>query len=105
MASGYADDGVAPMAWWAHMLPTFTMDPPRPLRDHPAGHGLGEEEDRPVKLGVGIVVGTVVVQERLGDEQPSRVDQQGGVGVLGGQLLADPLRLHPVCQVGGDAVG
>src|SRR6185437_13998707 len=71
--------------------------------DHAAGHGLGDEEHGPVQFGVGVVVGAVVVEERLGDEQPGRVDQQGGVGVLGGQLLADPLHLHPVGQVGGDA--
>jgi hypothetical protein len=46
-----------------------------------------------------------VVQERLGDEQPRSVDQQRGVGMLGGQLLAHSLSLHPVGQVGGDAVG
>jgi hypothetical protein len=46
-----------------------------------------------------------VVEERLGDEQPGRVDQQGRVGVLGGQLLADPLHLIPVGQVGGNAPG
>jgi hypothetical protein len=46
-----------------------------------------------------------VVEERLGNEQPGRVDQQGGVGMLCGQLLADPFRLYPVGQVGGDAVG
>jgi hypothetical protein len=39
------------------------------------------------------------------DEEPGRVDQQGSVGVLAGQLLADPLHLHPVGQVGGDAGG
>ena len=35
LASEYADDGVAPMAWWAHMLPMFTMDPPRPCATIP----------------------------------------------------------------------
>src|SRR6185437_6400337 len=59
------------------------------LLDHAAGHGLGEEEDGPVQLQVGVVEGAVVVQERLGDEEPGRVDQQGGVGVLGGQLRLD----------------
>src|SRR6185437_5575075 len=73
--------------------------------DHAAGHGLGDEEHGPIQLGVGVVVGAVVVEERLGDEQPGRVDQQGGVGVVVGQLLADPLHLHPVGQVGGDAPG
>ena len=43
--------------------------------DHPLGHGLGEEEDRPVQLEVGVVERAVVVQERLGDEKPGRVDQ------------------------------
>ena len=81
------------------------MDPPRPAGDHAAGHGLGEEEDGPVQFGVGVVVGAVVVQERLGDEQPGRVDQQSRVGVIVGQLLADPFDLVPVGQVGADAVG
>ena len=58
-----------------------------------------------IQFGVGVVVGAVVIQERLGDEQPGRVDQQGGVGMLGGQLPADPFRLYPVGQVGSDAVG
>jgi hypothetical protein len=49
----YADDGVAPMAWWA----------------------------------------------------PGGVDEQGGVGVLVGELLAHPLHLHPVGEVGGDPGG
>src|SRR5262249_59024792 len=79
--------------------------PAAALRDHAAGHGLGEEEDRPVQFEVGVVGGAVVVQERLGDEEPGRVDQQGGVGVLVGQLLADPGGLLPVGQVGGDAPG
>jgi hypothetical protein len=46
----------------------------------------------------------VVVQEGLGDEQADRVDQQGGVGMLVGQLPTDPVYLLPVGQVGGDAV-
>lgn len=41
----------------------------------------------------------------LGDEQAGRVDQQGGVGVLVGQLPADPVGLVPVGQVGGDPPG
>src|ERR1700753_2740536 len=72
---------------------------------HGAGDGLGDEEDGPVQLKVGVVGQAVVVQEGLGYEEPGRVDQQGGVGVLGGKLPADPLHLFPVSQVGGDAVG
>jgi hypothetical protein len=75
------------------------------VRDHAAGHGLGEEEDRPVQLKVGVVGGAVVVQERLEDEQAHRVDQQGGVGVLLGQLPAHPFGLLTIGQVGGDAIG
>jgi hypothetical protein len=30
LATEYADDGVAPTAWLAHMLPMITMDPPWP---------------------------------------------------------------------------
>ena len=30
LATEYAEDGVAAMAWWAHMLPMLTMDPPWP---------------------------------------------------------------------------
>jgi len=86
------------------MLPMLTMDPPWPC-DHAAGHGLGEEEDRPVQLEVGVVGGAVIVQEGLGDEQARRVDQQGGVGVLLGQLPAYPFDLLTIGQVGGDAVG
>jgi hypothetical protein len=41
----------------------------------------------------------------LGDEQSGRVDQQGRICVLVSQLLADPGHLHPVGQIGGDAVG
>src|SRR5262249_29303820 len=74
-------------------------------RDHAAGHGLGDEEDRPVQLEVGVVGGAVVVQERLGDEEARRVDQQGGVGVLVGQLPAYPFDLPTIGQVGGDTVG
>jgi hypothetical protein len=86
------------------MLPMLTMDPPARV-DHAAGHGLGEEEDGPVQFQVGVVEVAVVVQERPGDEEPGRVDQQRGVGVLAGQLPADPLDLVPVGQLGGDAVG
>jgi hypothetical protein len=75
------------------------------LLDHAANHGLGEEEDGPVQSEVGVIGGAVEVQERLGDEEPGRVHQQGGVGVLAGQLLADPVHLLSVGQVGSDAVG
>ena len=64
-------------------------------RDHAAGHGLGEEEDGPVQFEIGVVGGAVIVQEGLGKEKPGGVDQQGGIGVLIGQLLAHPLHLHP----------
>jgi len=44
------------------------------VADHPLGDRLGQEEDRPVQLLIGVVVGPVVVDERLGQEQPGRVD-------------------------------
>jgi hypothetical protein len=75
------------------------------VRDHAAGHGLGEEEDRLVQLKVGVVGAAVVVQEQLGDEEARRVDQQGGVGVLVGQFPSYPFDLLTIGQVGGDAVG
>ena len=94
----------APMAW-SSPHPADVHDPPAPAPGHhAAGHGLGEKEDGPVQFQVGVVGGAVGVQERGGDEQPGRVDQQGRVGVLGGQLLADGFGLHPVGQVGGDPV-
>src|SRR5262249_25214264 len=64
-----------------------------------------KEEDRPVQLKVGVVGGAVVVQERCGDEEARRVDQQGGVGVLVGQSPANPFGLLTIGQVGGDAAG
>ena len=73
--------------------------------DHAAHHGLGEEEDRPVQLQVGVVDRAVVLQEGLGDEEARRVDQQGRIGVMVSQLLLGPRHLHPVGEVGGDAVG
>jgi hypothetical protein len=73
--------------------------------DHVAHHGLSEEEDRPVQLQVGIVGRAVVVQEGLGDEEARRVDQQGRIGGMVSQLLLGPRHLHPVGEVGGDAVG
>src|SRR5204863_3989978 len=50
--------------------------PAAAVLDDAARHGLGEEEDGPVQLEVGVVERAVVVQERLGDEEPGRVDQQ-----------------------------
>jgi hypothetical protein len=72
--------------------------------DHAAHYRLGQEEDGPAQLGVGVVVGAVMVKVGLGEEAPGRVDQQGSVRVLVGQLLTDPLGLLPVGQVGGNAV-
>src|SRR6266576_363522 len=43
--------------------------------DHAADHGTGEEEDGQVQFEVGVVEVAVVIQERLGDEEPGRVDQ------------------------------
>jgi hypothetical protein len=71
------------------MLPMFTVDPPRPLLGCAAGHGLGEEEDGPVQAEAEVTGRAVALQERLGDEQPGRADQQADVAVLAGQLPAD----------------
>jgi hypothetical protein len=46
-----------------------------------------------------------VLQERLGDEEARRVDQQGRIGVVVGQLLLDSGHLLAVREVDGDAVG
>jgi hypothetical protein len=46
-----------------------------------------------------------MIKEGRREEDPGRVDQQGGVGVLAGQLLPDLLHLAPVRQVRRDAVG
>src|SRR6516164_3456911 len=35
LATEYAEDGVAAMAWWAHMLPLLTAAPPRPASTIP----------------------------------------------------------------------
>jgi hypothetical protein len=35
LASEYPEDGMAAMAWWAHMLPMLTMDPPWPCAPTP----------------------------------------------------------------------
>jgi hypothetical protein len=96
LAAEWADDEVAAIAFSAHMLPMLTMDPPRPASTMPRTTVLAEEEDGAVQFEVGVVRGAVVVQERLEDEESGRVDQQGGVGVLVGQLLANPVHLLPV---------
>jgi hypothetical protein len=68
----------------------------------PPDHRLGEERACPIQFEVRVVGG--VVHESIGDEEPGGVDQQGGVRVLVSQLLADPVHLRAVRQVGGDAV-
>src|SRR5215469_2586214 len=73
--------------------------------DHASDDGLGNKERGPVQFEVRVVVAAVVVHEGLGDEEPGRVDQQRGVGVFTGQLLADAVHLRAVGQVRGDAVG
>jgi hypothetical protein len=46
-----------------------------------------------------------VTQERLRHEVAGSVDEEGGVGVLVGQLPADAVHLLAVGEIGGDAVG
>ena len=53
-----------------------------PAGDHARHDGLGQEEQRVVEVHVGVVELLVVVEERLGDEESGRVDQQGRIGVL-----------------------
>ena len=96
---GRADRLVRPHAADVHDRPAL------PACHHPLGHGLGQEEDRPVEHLVGVVVGAVVVEERLGHEQPGRVHEQGRVGVVGRQLLAGLVGRPPVRQVRRDPVG
>jgi hypothetical protein len=79
-------------------------DRPAPASgDHAPGHRLGQEEQGAVEVEVAVVVVLVVLQERLRDEDPGRVDEQGGVRVLGGQLRPDPVQRPVGAQVGRDA--
>ena len=104
-ATEYPDDGVAPIAWCAHMLPMLTMEPPLSAVDHALRHRLGDEEDRAGQLQVGVVELTVVLEIRPGDEEARGVDEQRRVSMIGGQLPAHILHLRPIREVSGDPDG
>jgi hypothetical protein len=59
--------------------------------DHALDESLRDEEQRPVQFVVRVVERLVVLHEGLRNEEACRVDQQRGVGVLGGELLTHEL--------------
>src|SRR6516165_5338310 len=76
-----------------------------PAGDHALNDGLRQEEQGIVELHVRVVDLRVVLEERLGDEESGRIDQQCRIAVLlrnGALHIGDRGAIR---QIGGDAPG
>lgn len=92
------------MACLAHIEPMLTIAPPLAQRDHGAGDGLRDEEERLVDVEVQVVIALLVLQECLRQEDTRCVDQQRRVGVVLLQLGHQGLSLRAGCDVRAQAL-